>query len=412
MRIIHLTSGSLDSGAGKGAYRLHKGLLSLGVDSTIVGDNRCSLQGDNIIDTSKLIQRFKRRANVFFDRPRRKSLRLEAPQIYSTGNDVFDVFSHIDLSQFDIIHMHWINFSLSIRQIERVAFQNNVIWTMRDMWQFTGGCHYSLDCDRYKRGCGSCPALGSLSFDASSEQIQLKKQAWSAISFVAISDWLKTEALSSGIVTPNQIETIYNSVDTDAFSPCSNESEPNCIIPVFGNDKPIIAVGALNLMDAYKGGGKLIEALNLLKLDHNFLCFGANATLLMSQVDGATYHDYGLVNESLLAEIYRKSDVFLMLSVQEAFGKTVIESVSCGTPVVCFANTGPSEIIEKLGSVSGISVSSVEEIPGAIDQLISIKRQGQTSELLPILRDHFSNEAVSRQYYQLYCTKLGMAGSI
>ena len=32
----------------------------------------------------------------------------------------------------------------------------------------------------------------------------------------------------------------------------------------------------------------------------------------------------------------------------EAFGKTIAEAQSCGTPVVCFKDTGPEDIIEHL----------------------------------------------------------------
>ena len=31
----------------------------------------------------------------------------------------------------------------------------------QDMWSFTGGCHYSGDCDQYTVSCGACPQLGS-----------------------------------------------------------------------------------------------------------------------------------------------------------------------------------------------------------------------------------------------------------
>ena len=44
--------------------------------------------------------------------------------------------------------------------------------------------------------------------------------------------------------------------------------------------------------------------------------------------------------ESDLAKIYSTANLFLALSRQEAFGQTAQESMSCGTPVLCFENTG------------------------------------------------------------------------
>ncbi len=33
---------------------------------------------------------------------------------------------------------------------------------MSDNAVLSGGCHFSVDCDRYKRGCGCCPQLESV----------------------------------------------------------------------------------------------------------------------------------------------------------------------------------------------------------------------------------------------------------
>jgi glycosyltransferase involved in cell wall biosynthesis len=46
-----------------------------------------------------------------------------------------------------------------------------------------------------------------------------------------------------------------------------------------------------------------------------------------------------------LAELYAAADVMVAPSLQEAFGKTVIEAMACGTPVVAFDGTGPADII-------------------------------------------------------------------
>ena len=48
----------------------------------------------------------------------------------------------------DIINLHWIRGGYF--PIEAIAkFNKPVVWTLHDMWAFTGGCHYSGECDRY-----------------------------------------------------------------------------------------------------------------------------------------------------------------------------------------------------------------------------------------------------------------------
>ena len=44
--------------------------------------------------------------------------------------------------------------------------------------------------------------------------------------------------------------------------------------------------------------------------------------------------------------LYSLSDVFVFSSIMEAFGKTIIESMACGTPVVVLNSTGPKDIIK------------------------------------------------------------------
>src|SRR3546814_16097913 len=54
-----------------------------------------------------------------------------------------------------------------------------VVWTLRDMWAFTGGCHYTAGCDRYAIGCGRCPQLRSTEErDLSRRMWQHQQHAW------------------------------------------------------------------------------------------------------------------------------------------------------------------------------------------------------------------------------------------
>src|SRR5690606_41352063 len=56
----------------------------------------------------------------------------------------------------DIIHLHWVNFGLlSIDSIgDLLKLGKPVVWTLHDMWPFTGGCHHSGDCRSEERRVG------------------------------------------------------------------------------------------------------------------------------------------------------------------------------------------------------------------------------------------------------------------
>lgn len=49
---------------------------------------------------------------------------------------------------------------LSLTDIRRIIESGKpIVWTMHDMWPFTGICHYASDCDKYTKECHYCPLL-------------------------------------------------------------------------------------------------------------------------------------------------------------------------------------------------------------------------------------------------------------
>jgi glycosyltransferase involved in cell wall biosynthesis len=54
----------------------------------------------------------------------------------------------------------------------------------------------------------------------------------------------------------------------------------------------------------------------------------------------------GYLSKQQLQQAYSAADLFISTSKMEAFGKTVAESMACGTPVVCFDETGSADIVD------------------------------------------------------------------
>ena len=115
--------------------------------------------------------------------------------IFSTGFVGFNFTKTKEYKEADIIHLHWINGGfVSVKDLSKI--DKPIVWTMRDMWPFTGGCHYSLECDKYKIGCGNCPQLNSnKSFDLTKYVLNRKKKyLLKSMKIVGISHWLSDEA--------------------------------------------------------------------------------------------------------------------------------------------------------------------------------------------------------------------------
>ena len=135
-----------------------------------------------------------------------------------------DISTHPWVQEADIIHLHWFNQGfLSLDGLDKLFMLNKpVVWTLHDMWAFTGGCHYSGECSEYVENCGHCPFLRSRhAGDLSYTIHQKKKKIWKKTNLnpVACSKWLGSLAKESSLLRGKNISSISNPINTDQFKP-------------------------------------------------------------------------------------------------------------------------------------------------------------------------------------------------
>lgn len=406
MRILHLVSGSLKGGAARGAYFLHKALLKSSVDSHLFVNHPQAIQEQSIsyVNDNIDLMTEKSRLKVY-----EKFLVSQYPMrdsyIFSAGYGIDSQLLLSEIEKSDIIHFHWINGMFDIELIRHIS--KPIVWTLRDMWPFTGGCHYSNGCTRYRIGCGCCEFLKSgEEKDLSKMIFTRKKLAYGTNLFpVAISSWLKECAESSGLYTQEKIEMIPNCVDVvNVFYPRDKDKVRQKLS--LSADKKIILFGAINAdSDLRKGFDKLMEALQYIENPENYhlVVFGSNA-----QNWDSSGFSYTLLNhiedDNFLAEIYSVATVFVAPSIEEAFGKTLIESMACGTPVVAFDATGPKDIIEheKTGFLAEPFNSR-----SLAEGIQYVSRNEDQYEILSTLSrnraiNYYSEDVVAKQYCNLY----------
>ena len=215
------------------------------------------------------------------------------------------------------------------------------------MWPFTGGCHYSINCDNYKSGCGQCPQLNSNQKYDLSRLIVFNKKKYipNQLQVVGISNWLSSCTSSSTIFSSFPVKTISNNIDTQSFKPIAKDKAKNVLsLP---QDKQILLVGAQRLSDFYKGFDLFLEAMEKIKnRDIHIVTFGNIENNIMNKYKNR-HTNLGFLSDTIaMCLAYSAADVFVAPSIMEAFGKTLAEAQACGTPVVCFDATGPKDIIE------------------------------------------------------------------
>lgn len=406
MKIVHFSGGTLEGGAAQGALRLHWALRERGVDSHFYIQRGNPGDGDTSPLTATKFQKLKSSTLGAIDQAFVRPYRGR-PNMYFSPALVGQGISRLPaVHEADLIHLHWTcNGMLSIGQIARL--RKPVVWTMRDMWPFTGGCHYSYDCTGYSAHCGRCPELASdYRLDLSRFVLHRKVHAYrSNIHFVAISRWLAEAARRSAPLAGREIVVIPNSVDVRRYLPVERDTARRVLgLPA---DARIIVFGALAATtDSRKGFNYLIQiAERLQNEDTVFLVFGAFGNERLSQAARGRVHFLGTLRDSLSLNLaYAAGDVFVAPSLQEAFGKTVIEAMASGTPVVAFETIGAGDIIDHRvdgylaahGSADDL-ISGIEWTTADADRAARMRHMVREKVIRSV-----SDDVIARRYLDFY----------
>lgn len=407
MKILHMVSGDLSGGAARGAYWLHRGLLDLGVDSVLMNNGRLSSPDKTVVSVASTIAqkaKFKLIAQLGI-----LPLRLYLNRnrwIFNTGFEGFNFTRHPEYKKADLVHLHWINGLVAMRTLRKV--KKPVVWTLRDMWPMTGGCHYAIadNCQRYVTGCGRCPQLNS-SREWDLTRLIVKNKCASfqkGMHIVGISRWLSDCARRSKVFNGFTVETISNNIDTKEFYP----EDPFIARKVLGLplDKKIVLVGSQSVDDFYKGFGLFVDGINLLNRDDVHVVSFGRGSLSDFKILGKPRTSFGFLSDIIsLRLVYSAADVFVAPSRMDAFGKTLAEAMACGTPVVCFDATGTADVVShKLTGYKAIPFD-VSDLRDGIQWVLS----GSKAESLLLRKNarercvkRFDSLVIAQQYIKIY----------
>lgn len=402
--VLHLVSGDFSSGAARGAYTLHKSLLSIGVDSNFVLSGFSSRSDVLSISKTPRLKALRFFQQLLDSLPVRL-YRNRKKVIFSPGLVGFDITTLDAYKDADVIHLHWINSGfISLRKIKQI--KKPIIWTIRDMWPMTGGCHIAkaFNCNNYLKSCGNCPQLSSNSrFDLSRLIFEFKRSMIPAsIELVGLSNWICDEVKKSPLLKNNRVTYIPNAIDSISFSPV-NKKEARKILGV-KTEKKIILVGAYSLDDFNKGFDLFLQSINHLNpKDYYISIFGELDEKLIAG-KGFEYKIFGRqYDEISLKLIYSHANVFVAPSLMESFGKTLAESMACGTPVVCFGATGQLDIVDHQTNGYLANPYNPKDLAKGIEWLSSSDRYKKIRQsAIRKIRKNFNQTEIAKLYSNLY----------
>jgi len=352
---------------------------------------------------------------TFWPHERDKSIRWA----YSLANTGVDISEHPLVKEADVIHLHWINHGyLSLDTIAKLTKLNKpVVWSMHDMWTFTGGCHYARTCTFYKKQCGNCIYLKKPGDNDLSAKLWKKKMqtiSKKKIQFVASSKWLRDAGRSSHILKEESVIDLVTPVDTNLFKALD---KPTLRAELgIGADKKVILFLAMSVKDKRKGFIYLKDALKQLEKEPNasqyeVLVLGKGGPEMLGDLS-LKVHLLGLVSDKArIAEAYNAADVFVIPSLEDNLPNTVMESLACGLPSVGFNTGGIPEMIDH--GVNGYiaKFKDVDDLAKGIRWVLEeeeLSAAQMKENALNKAINTYSKPVVAKQYIELYKSLLGV----
>lgn len=252
----------------------------------------------------------------------------------------------------DVINVHNLHRAGWTPALVRICADHApTVWTLHDMWSFTGRCAYSWDCRKFLDGCDhACPTP----YEYPALEPHRIRGAWegrkalleSRPSLVAVtpSRWLADKA-EAGLWQGHDVHHIRDGLPLDTFRPRDRaEARAALHIPA---DRTVLLVAAQDLEERRKGGQRLLEALRGIRRE-GLLLVSMGHGELPREVGGTKVWSLGhLDDEAATVNAYAAADLLVHPAPVDNAPLVVTEALACGTPVIGLPVGGVPELVKE-----------------------------------------------------------------
>ena len=230
-------------------------------------------------------------------------------------------------------------------------------------------------------------------FDTSKSEYKLKEKLFTEINNLTIvtpSIWLK-KLVKKSFMKNHNVEVINNGINLEIFKPTYDKSiYSKYNIP---ESKKII-LGVANIWEERKGLNDFIKLANIISDD---------ITIVLIGVDDKTKEKLPkniiaikrTENQIELAKLYTLADVFFNPTYEDNYPTTNLESIACGTPIVCYNTGGCPEQI--LNNHCGYIIKQ-----GDYKQVIKLIDDNKIKKISEIFNENLGVENMKNEYIKLY----------
>lgn len=347
MKILHVSESDSVGGAAIAASRMNSLLTSYSIDSNLLVNRKKSNDLNVVSPTSfidklyaKLMPHLIIRLNKF---------------VFGTNNlSVFqdvsaDFFlNSIEKQSYDILHLHWVNFSF-VGLSDLIKIKQPIVWTLHDNWLFTSACHSTQGCEEFLISCTNCPKTNSVIRKKRvakqfSHKLYLLQSLKKKIVIIVPSKWMFENASKSKLLSGFNIQMIPNFIDVNLFQPFKkDDSKLNQGLEL--RNKYILFGASDPINDQNKGFRFIQQMASTGALDgFTLIVFGRVDIDIL--IDIPIILKGTICDKNDLVELYNSVELVIMPSIHESFGQIAAEAMACGIPVLSFNTTGLIDIID------------------------------------------------------------------
>lgn len=406
MKVLIVNTSDTKGGAARAAYRLHHSLLAEKVDSQMLVQTKSSDDFTVRTDLRNIVKGFNLLRPTLDTLPTKKYKKRSKTLFSPAWLGFSPIVDEINAINPDVVHLHWVAGGM-LRLEELAMIKAPIVWSLHDMWVFTGGCHYDEACGAYEIGCGNCKVLGSHKNNDLSRKVFARKQStFSTIdkmTIVGLSHWLNECSKNSALLKAKRHVNLPNPINTTVFHPFDkNKARELWNLPL---NKRLVLFGAMGATsDPRKGFNELSEALHKLN-DSNIevVFFGSGVPKNPPDFGFKTHYLGQLHDDVSLVTLYSSVDVMVVPSLQENLSNAIMENLACATPVVAFDVGGNADMVEHLQTGYLAKPFDTSDLANGINVILNAKNydvlcQNARNKVL----NTFDSQLVARQYINLY----------
>ncbi|MFQ5681805.1 MAG: glycosyltransferase [Candidatus Binatia bacterium] len=279
----------------------------------------------------------------------------------------------------DIVHCHNLHEEyFDLRALPWVSHHVPTVLTLHDAWLLSGHCAHSLDCERWKIGCGKCPDLTlypPVRRDATAHNWKRKRDimAQSRLYVATPSQWLMNKvrqsilgrAVAESRVIPNGVDLkVFRQADKRAAR-AALRIAPHAKVLLFAANR--IQRHVWKDFDTVRAA--VMELSRRLQVEQVLFIGLGESGLAEPWGDIEVCFVPYQKDPKVIAGYYQAADVYVHAARAEVWGLAITEALACGTPVVATAVGGIPEQVKSLGhrvKATGVPTCGLEEATGLL----------------------------------------------